>query len=91
LPFLEPETCQRHRAGGRHVVGGNERRPGTDGAASNNRLDVLSEMRLAALLAKAASDDTQTLPAHVALRMATLNAARALGLEQKIGSVEPGS
>jgi 5-methylthioadenosine/S-adenosylhomocysteine deaminase len=63
---------------------------GTDGAASNNRLDVLSEMRLAALLAKAASDDAETLPAHVALHMATLNAARALGLEQKIGSVEPG-
>jgi len=63
---------------------------GTNGAASNNRLDVLSEMRLAALLAKAASDDAETLPAHVALRMATLNAARALGLEQKIGSVEPG-
>lgn len=63
---------------------------GTDGAASNNRLDVLSEMRLAALLAKAASDDAETLPAHVALRMATLNAAKALGLEQKVGSVETG-
>jgi len=63
---------------------------GTDGAASNNRLDVLSEMRLAALLAKAASDDAETLPAHVALRMATLNAAKALGLERKIGSVETG-
>ena len=63
---------------------------GTDGAASNNRLDVLSELRLAALLAKAASGDAETLPAHVALRMATLNAARALGLEQKIGSVEAG-
>ncbi len=63
---------------------------GTDGAASNNRLDVLCEMRLAALLAKAASGDAETLPAHVALRMATLNAARALGLEQKIGSVEAG-
>lgn len=63
---------------------------GTDGAASNNRLDVLSEMRLAALLAKAASDNAETLPAHVALRMATLNAAKALGLEQKIGSVETG-
>ncbi|MGQ0577876.1 MAG: TRZ/ATZ family hydrolase [Betaproteobacteria bacterium] len=63
---------------------------GTDGAASNNRLDVFSEMRLAALLAKVASDDAQTLPAHVALRMATLNAARALGLEQKIGSLESG-
>jgi 5-methylthioadenosine/S-adenosylhomocysteine deaminase len=63
---------------------------GTDGAASNNRLDVLSEMRLAALLAKAASDNAETLPAHVALRMATLNAAKALGLEQKVGSVETG-
>ncbi len=63
---------------------------GTDGAASNNRLDVLAEMRLAALLAKAASNDAETLPAHVALRMATLNAAKALGLENKIGSVEPG-
>jgi len=63
---------------------------GTDGAASNNRLDVFAEMRLAALLAKVASDDAETLPAHVALRMATLNAAKALGLEQKIGSVETG-
>ena len=63
---------------------------GTDGAASNNRLDVLTEIRLAALLAKAANDDAETLPAHVALRMATLNAASALGLEQKIGSVETG-
>lgn len=63
---------------------------GTDGAASNNRLDVLSEMRLAALLAKAESRDAETLPAHVALRMATLNAAKALGLEHKIGSVETG-
>ena len=63
---------------------------GTDGAASNNRLDVLYEMRLAALLAKAASDNAETLPAHVALRMATLNAAKALGLDQKIGSVETG-
>ena len=63
---------------------------GTDGAASNNRLDVLAEMRLAALLAKAASGDAETLPAHAALRMATLNAAKALGLEQKIGSIEAG-
>ena len=63
---------------------------GTDGAASNNRLDVFAEMRLAALLAKAASEDAETLPSHVALRMATLNAAKALGLEQKIGSVETG-
>ncbi len=63
---------------------------GTDGAASNNRVDVFSEMRLAALLAKAASGNADTLPAHTALRMATLNAARALGLEEKIGSLQPG-
>lgn len=63
---------------------------GTDGAASNNRMDVFSEMRLAALLAKAASGNADTLPAHMALRMATLNAARALGLEEKIGSLQPG-
>ena len=63
---------------------------GTDGAASNNRLDVFCEMRLAALLAKASSQNAETLPAHTALRMATLNAAQALGLEHKIGSIEPG-
>ena len=63
---------------------------GTDGAASNNRLDVFCEMRLAALLAKANSQNAETLPAHTALRMATLNAAQALGLERKIGSIEPG-
>ena len=63
---------------------------GTDGAASNNRLDVFSEMRLAALLAKASSQDAETLPAHTALRLATLNAAQALGLERNIGSIEAG-
>ena len=60
------------------------------GAASNNRLDILSEMRLAALLAKGASEDASTLPAHTALRMATLNAATALGLDQQIGSIQVG-
>lgn len=63
---------------------------GTDGAASNNRLDIFTEMRTAALLAKATSENAQTLPAHAALRMATLNAARALGIEQTIGSIEVG-
>ena len=63
---------------------------GTDGAASNNRLDVLGEMRFAALLAKATSENAEALPAHTALRMATLNAAQALGLERRIGSIEPG-
>jgi len=63
---------------------------GTDGAASNNRLDVLTEMRLAALLAKGASGRATALPAHASLRMATLNAARALGLDHAIGSLAPG-
>ncbi len=63
---------------------------GTDGAASNNRLDLLSEMRLAALLAKGASGDAQSWNAHASLRAATLAGARALGLEAQIGSIEPG-
>jgi len=63
---------------------------GTDGAASNNRLDLLGEMRLAALLAKGVSGDASALPAHQALQMATLNGARALGLDADIGSLLPG-
>ena len=63
---------------------------GTDSAASNNRLDLLSELRLAALLGKLGAGDAAALPARQALEMATLNAARALGLEKKIGSIEPG-
>ena len=63
---------------------------GTDGAASNNRLDVFTEMRLAALLAKGASNQATALPAHAVLGMATLNAARALGLDDRIGSLAPG-
>ncbi len=63
---------------------------GSDGAASNNRLDLFAEMRLAALLAKAATGRAEALPAGEALRMATLNGARALGLEQDLGSLAPG-
>ena len=63
---------------------------GTDGAASNNRLDLLNEMRLGALLAKGVSGNPMTLPAHAALHMATLAGARALGLDQCIGSLKPG-
>ena len=63
---------------------------GTDGAASNNRLDLLTEMRTAALLAKAVARDAEALPAHAALRAATLGGARALGLAGRIGSIEPG-
>lgn len=63
---------------------------GTDGAASNNRLDLFEEMRMAALLAKAVANDAQAMPAHQALAAATLNGARALGLEAGIGSLVPG-
>ena len=63
---------------------------GTDGAASNNRLDMLEEMRQAALIAKATSQLADILPAHQVLRMATLNGARALGLGDKIGSLVTG-
>ncbi|MBI3149829.1 MAG: TRZ/ATZ family hydrolase [Betaproteobacteria bacterium] len=63
---------------------------GTDGAASNNRLDLFEEMRLAALLAKASSGDAAAMPAARALYCATLGGARALGWDTEIGSLEPG-
>ena len=63
---------------------------GTDGAASNNRLDMFAEMRLAALLAKAQSNRAEELPAYQALQMATLNSAKALGMEDRIGSLVKG-
>ena len=63
---------------------------GTDGAASNNRLDLFSEMRLASLLAKVATADATALPAQTVLRMATQNGAAALGLDARIGSLVPG-
>lgn len=63
---------------------------GTDGAASNNNLDMFGEMRTAALLAKAVAGDASALPAEAALAMATINGARALGLDDQIGSLLPG-
>ncbi len=63
---------------------------GTDGAASNNRLDLFAEMRTAALLAKAVARNASAFPAHAVLRAATLGGARALGLAERIGSIEPG-
>ena len=63
---------------------------GTDSAASNNRLDLFTEMRLAALLAKGATGDAACVPAYDALAMATINGAVALGLERQIGSIETG-
>jgi len=63
---------------------------GTDGAASNNDLDMFGEMRMAAMLAKHESADAAALPAQTALQMATINGARALGLERITGSLEIG-
>jgi len=63
---------------------------GTDGAASNNNLDMWEELRLAAIMHKAVTGDPTVLPAAQALRLATLGGAEALGLEKEIGSLEPG-
>jgi 5-methylthioadenosine/S-adenosylhomocysteine deaminase len=63
---------------------------GTDGAASNNNLDVLEEIRTASLLAKAVSGHAESVNAFQALQLGTHNAATALGLAHKIGSLQPG-
>lgn len=77
------QTEKLRQAGARLILG-------TDGAASNNDLDMFGEMRTAALLAKAVSGDAAALPAAIVLRMATIEAARALRLEERIGSIEAG-
>lgn len=63
---------------------------GTDGPASNNDLDMLGEMRTAALLGKGIAEDASAVPASTALRMATLNGAIAMGLGAETGSLEAG-
>ena len=63
---------------------------GTDGAASNNGLNMFSEMRTAALLAKAVASDATAVNSETAIRMATINGARAMGLEDITGSLEVG-
>jgi 5-methylthioadenosine/S-adenosylhomocysteine deaminase len=63
---------------------------GTDGAASNNRLDMWAEMEMAALLGKHVAHDAEAVPAPVVLEMATINGARALGLADEIGSLVAG-
>ena len=63
---------------------------GTDGAASNNDLDMFEAMRQASFLAKHTTRDPTAVPARMALDMATIGGARALGMEREIGSLEPG-
>jgi 5-methylthioadenosine/S-adenosylhomocysteine deaminase len=63
---------------------------GTDGAASNNNLDIVEEMRLAGLLHKVTRLDPTAVPAHVCLEMATIGGAACLGLADCIGSIEIG-
>lgn len=63
---------------------------GTDGAASNNDLDMFGEMRTAALLAKAVAEDAAAFDAHSALHAATLGGAKAMGFDHLVGSLEPG-
>ncbi len=63
---------------------------GTDGAASNNDLDMFAELQTAALLTKGVSGNASALPAYKALQMATLNGARAMGMDGDIGTLETG-
>ena len=63
---------------------------GTDGAASNNNLDLFREVRLAALVHKVRERDATAVPASLALRFATMGGAACLGLEGKIGQLSPG-
>jgi len=63
---------------------------GTDGAASNNDLDMFEAVRQAAFLAKLQTGDPRAVPARTALEMATIDGARTLGMETEIGSLEAG-
>ncbi|WP_018415262.1 TRZ/ATZ family hydrolase [Teredinibacter turnerae] len=63
---------------------------GTDGAASNNSLDMFAELQAAALFGKLVAGDAAAIDAHSAIRMATINGAKAIGLEDQLGSLEPG-
>jgi len=79
--FCEVEKLRRHKV---NVA------LGTDGAASNNDLDMFGEMQLAAMLGKAVAEDASAVPASYALEMATISSARAMGLDSLVGSLEAG-
>ncbi|GHD69897.1 N-ethylammeline chlorohydrolase [Luteimonas padinae] len=76
-------ACALERAGVNLAIG-------TDGCASNNDLDMVGETRTAALLAKAVAQDAAGFDAFTALRAATLGGAKAIGFDDRIGSLEPG-
>ncbi|MGI8561669.1 MAG: amidohydrolase family protein, partial [Luteimonas sp.] len=76
-------ACALERAGINLAIG-------TDGAASNNDLDMIGETRTAALLAKAVAQDATAFDAFSALRAATLGGAKAIGFDHLVGSIEPG-
>lgn len=78
--------CQTHKLADKNV----NIAIGTDSCASNDDLDMLSEMHSAALLAKAVANDAAAFPAYEVLRSTTINAAKALGMDQEIGSLEIG-
>lgn len=63
---------------------------GADSAAAANSLDMFKEMRVAALIHKGKHADPSIVPAERVIEMATINGARTLGLQDKIGSIEPG-
>lgn len=63
---------------------------GTDGSSSNNNLNMFEEMNLAALVNKAVEGDTTVVPAYTAIKMATINGAKALGIDHEVGSIEVG-
>ncbi len=89
-----PESNMKLASGvapvGKYLAAGVPMGLGTDGAASNNDLDMFEAMRQAAFLAKLATRDPTAIPAQAALDMATIGGARALGMEKTIGSLEKG-
>jgi 5-methylthioadenosine/S-adenosylhomocysteine deaminase len=78
------------RSGPEYLAAGITVGLGTDGAASNNNLDMFEAMRFAALLHKVKTGDPRVVPAITALEMATIQGAKSLGLEKQIGSLEVG-